>query len=342
MNKTKEVKIGSIIIGGNYPVAIQSMLKVHPAKIQEAVNQIKRLEECGCNLIRIAIPDMEAAFAITEIKKASKVPIIADIHFDHRLAIESIKRGIDKIRLNPSNIKNIENIKKVVLLAKERQIAIRIGGNIGSIKRNKNENLIDALFNEINKEINILESLEFYNIVISAKCSDIDLNYNINKKLSENFSYPIHIGITEAGTLIHGIVKSTIGLVRILSDGIGDTIRISLTGELENEVKTAISILKCLNKYTGVEIISCPMCGRSHIDVKKYADRVEKETLSIKKNLKIAIMGCEVNGPGEAKEADIGIAGCGNYLVLFEKGETVDKGEPDEMIDKLVSKILNI
>jgi (E)-4-hydroxy-3-methylbut-2-enyl-diphosphate synthase len=343
MNKNKKVvKIGSVLIGGDNPVTVQSMLKTHPANLQEATSQIHRLQDSGCELIRIAVPDMEGAYAFSELKKESKVPIIADIHFDYRLALEVIKRGVDKIRLNPSNIKNKENIKRVVLLAKERDIPIRVGANFGSIKKEKeNDNVVDLLFEDIKREIDILESLDFDNIVVSAKCSDIDINYRINKKLFENYNYPIHVGITEAGTLIHGIVKSSIGLYGLISEGIGNTLRISLSGELENEVKAAISILKCMNKHTGVEIISCPTCGRSHIDVKKYADLIEKETIFLKKKIKIAVMGCEVNGPGEAKDADIGIAGCGNYMVLFENGEVVEKGKPEEIIDILLRKILN-
>lgn len=340
--KTKEIRIGNIVIGGDYPVTVQSMVKVHPANTSEAINQLHRLTDVGCDIVRIAVPDIEGAEALSEIKKSSKIPLVADIHFDYRLAVEAIKRGVDKIRLNPSNIRSVENIKKVVELAKERNIPIRVGANIGSLKEVSNrDSLADELFDAVKNEVSLLESLNFYDIVLSAKCSEIDLNYRVNKKLSENYDYPIHIGITEAGTLVSGIVKSSIGMFKLLNEGIGDTIRVSLTGELEREVISGISILKSLNLCSGVDIVSCPTCGRAKIDVAKYAAIVEEKLIGLKKKVKVAIMGCEVNGPGEAKDADIGIAGSGKYAVLFKKGKIIAKGKPSEMVDILVKRLLN-
>jgi (E)-4-hydroxy-3-methylbut-2-enyl-diphosphate synthase len=339
-NKTKEIRIGNIKIGGNNPVAVQSMVKVHPANTKEAINQIIKLTDAGCDIVRIAVPNMEGAEALSEIKKETKIPLVADIHFDYRLALEAIKRGVDKIRLNPSNIKSNEYIKKIVLKAKERDIPIRVGANIGSLKGKFSlDNEVDELFKAVEKEVSILENLDFYDIVLSAKCSDISLNYNINKRLSNAYDYPIHIGITEAGTLISGIVKSSIGTYNLLSEGIGDTIRISLTGELENEVISGISLLKILNLREGVDIVSCPTCGRAKIDVKKLSSLVEKKTTKIRKNIKVAIMGCEVNGPGEARDADIGIAGSGSMAVLFENGEIAAKGSESQMLGLLIKKL---
>jgi len=341
--KTKEVRIGSILIGGKNPIAVQSMVKVHPALLNDAIDQIKKLVSVGCDLVRIAVPDMEGAEAISEIKKKVAIPLVADIHFDYRLALEAIKRGADKIRLNPSNIRSGENIKKVVSLAKERGIPIRVGANVGSLKGNlSKKDKVEELFNVMKNEVSILESLDFHNIVLSAKCSEIDLNYGINKKLSENYIYPIHIGITEAGTIVAGIVKSSLGIFRLLNEGIGDTIRVSLTGELENEVISGISILKALSLRKGVDIVSCPTCGRAKIDVKKFTFLIEKKLSGTKKDIKIAIMGCEVNGPGEARDADIGIAGSADKAVLFERGEIVAKGEPSYIMELLFKKISEI
>jgi len=339
--KTKEIRIGNIKIGGDNPIAVQSMVKVHPANIKEAINQIERLTDAGCDIVRIAVPDMEGAEALSEIKKEIKIPLVADIHFDYRLALEAIDRGVDKIRLNPSNIKSNENIKKIVFKANERGIPIRVGANVGSLKGKFSfeEQQVDELFKAVEKEVSILESIGFFNIVLSAKCSDVSLNYNINKRLSNAYDYPIHIGITEAGTLVSGIVKSSVGTYNLLSEGIGDTIRISLTGELENEVISGISLLKVLNLRDGIDIVSCPTCGRAKIDVKKLSSLVENKTAKVRKNIKVAIMGCEVNGPGEARDADIGIAGSGNTAVLFEKGKIVAKGSPSQMLKLLLKKL---
>lgn len=338
--KTKEIRVGNIKIGGYNPIAVQSMVKVHPANTKKAINEIKRLASAGCDIVRIAVPDMEGAEALSEIKKEIKIPLVADIHFDYRLALESIERGVDKIRLNPSNIKSSENIKKIVLKAKERAIPIRVGANVGSLKGKFSfDDQVVELFKAVKSEVSILENLDFYDIVLSAKCSDISLNYNINKRLSNAFDYPIHIGITEAGTLVTGIVKSSIGSYNLLNEGIGDTIRISLTGELENEVISGISLLKVLNLREGVDIVSCPTCGRAKIDVKKLSSLIESKTAKVNKNIKVAIMGCEVNGPGEARDADIGIAGSGSMAVLFEKGEIIAKGSASQMLKLLLKKL---
>lgn len=319
-----------------------------PHKVKPALNEIDDLVSAGCEIVRIAVPTLEDAEYLGQIKTSmvsrggvpALVPLVADIHFDPRIALQAIQQGVDKIRLNPSNIKDCTQIKSVVKAAKERNIPIRVGANTGSLRRFVSDtDAVSQLFTAVSKEVRILEELDFHNIVLSAKGSSLSINEAINRKLAKEFDYPLHIGITEAGPLIPGIVKSTLGLAPLLRDGIGDTIRISLSGELSAEVMTARSLLLELGLRKGVRIISCPMCGRARWDVQKYAMEIYKETIRYSSDCTIAIMGCEVNGPGEAREADIGLAGSGDCLVLFEKGEITAKGSKSKMLKILREKL---
>jgi (E)-4-hydroxy-3-methylbut-2-enyl-diphosphate synthase len=338
--QTREIAIGQLKIGGENPLLIQSMLLVSPHNWKEAIDQIVRLEESGCDLVRIAVPTREDAGYLRKIKEACHVPLVADIHFDPLLAIIAIEQGVDKIRLNPSNIKDKDMIKPLVLAAKERGIPIRIGANSGSLRRHEStEDAVNQLFGAILHEKDILNHFDFDDIVLSAKSSSLEINESINRKLSSAYDYPLHLGLTEAGTLVPGIVKSTIGLLPLLRDGIGDTIRLSLAGELEAEVYAAKTLLQELGLKKGVHLISCPMCGRAKWDSASVAGYVTSKLAHYPEDISIAIMGCEVNGPGEARDADIGLAGSGEYVVLFELGQIVDKGSPDAMVEKLLGKL---
>lgn len=320
IKKTKIVRIGDRFIGGDYPILVQSMLKVDTKNVKEAISQIKQLEEAGCEIVRVSVKDYASAEAIKEIKKETKIPIVADIHFDPRLAIASIKNGVDKIRLNPSNIKDISWIKKIVEEAKSHDIPIRIGANLGSFTE-RPKDIVGALVNKVKEEVNYLESLDFSNIVLSIKSSDVKITILANEKLSKMFYYPIHLGITEAGPYDESIVKSSIGIGALLLKGIGNTIRVSITGSPVLEVKAGFEILKSLHlRSKGIEIISCPMCGRTEIDVEKIVRKVKQDFREINSPIKVAVMGCVVNGPGEAKDADIGIAGGRKMGVIFKKG----------------------
>jgi len=318
-----------------------------PHKVQAVLKEMAELTEAGCEIVRIAIPTVEDAVYLGKIisemplqPTGSRMPVVADIHYDPRIALAAIKQGIDKIRLNPSNIKDASQIRSVVQAAKERGIPIRVGANTGSLRRYSTvEDAVSQLYEAVCGEVRILEEQDFHDIVLSAKGSSPEINEAINRKLSTEFDYPLHIGLTEAGPLIPGIVKTTLGLAPLLRDGIGDTIRCSLSGELSAEVMMARSLLIELGMRKGVRIISCPMCGRARWDVQKYASEIYKETIRLGINATIAIMGCEVNGPGEAREADIGLAGSGDCLVLFEKGTICAKGTIGEMLQLLREKL---
>ncbi|MBE6008993.1 MAG: flavodoxin-dependent (E)-4-hydroxy-3-methylbut-2-enyl-diphosphate synthase, partial [Lachnospiraceae bacterium] len=301
---TREICIGSVKIGGNNPVAIQSMCNTDTRNVPATVAQIKALEEAGCEIVRVAVIDKEAAQAIKEIRKNINIPLVADIHFDYRLAIEAMENGADKIRINPGNIGNIENTKKVVSLAKERHIPLRIGVNAGSLEKEilskyngiTPEGLVESALNHVR----ILESLDFYDTVISIKSSSVPISVKAYELLSQKTDYPLHIGITEAGTVFSGSIKSAVGIGIMLSKGIGDTLRVSLTGDPVLEIKAAKDILKALElRKFGAQIVSCPTCGRTKIDLIGLANRVEELCQNIDKNIKIAVMGCAVNGPGE-------------------------------------------
>lgn len=341
---TREVKIGNKKIGGNNPILVQSMTNTDTHDIEKTIEQIKRLEAEGCDIIRVAVPDMEAAEAIKEIKKNINIPLVADIHFDYRLAIKSIENGADKIRINPGNIGGEENIKKVVEIAKEKGIPIRIGVNSGSLEKeilHKYKGVTaEAVVESALKNVLILEKLGFYDIVISLKTTNVPLTIEAYKLASSKVDYPLHVGITEAGTIEAGTIKSAIGIGTLLYLGIGDTIRVSLTGDPVHEVRVGRQILRSLGLLKeGVEIISCPTCGRTKIDLIRLAEEVEKRTRNIKKPLKVAVMGCAVNGPGEAKEADIGIAGGDGEGVIFKKGKVYKKVKEEELVEELMKEI---
>ncbi|MDF2545879.1 MAG: 4-hydroxy-3-methylbut-2-en-yl diphosphate synthase [Anaerosolibacter sp.] len=341
---TRSVQCGNLKIGGDAPISIQSMTNTDTRDVQATVNQILRLEEAGCEIVRIAILDEEAANAIKRIKSQIHIPLVADIHFDYRLALLAIENGIDKLRLNPGNIGDIDRVRKVVEQAKRRNIPIRIGVNAGSIDNkilNKyGEINADALVESAMEHIQILEHLDFQDIVISLKASDIRLTIGAYRLLSQKVNYPLHIGITEAGTLWSGTVKSSIGIGSLLLDGLGDTVRVSLTGDPVEEIKVAKEILKSLRlRSFGVNLISCPTCGRCQIDLIQLANRIEEKLKQVNKPITVAIMGCAVNGPGEAREADIGIAGGKSSALLFKKGEVIRKLSEDEIERVLLEEI---
>lgn len=341
---TKVINIGGVKIGGKNPIALQSMCTTNTRDAKATVNQINLLAEEGCELVRVAVPDMEAAEAIKEIKKGISIPLIADIHFDYRLALKVMENGIDKIRINPGNIGDIERIKKVVSCAKERKIPIRIGVNSGSLEKEilaeYGEVTPDGLIKSALKNVKILEDLDFSDIVISIKASRVPFTIKTYSLLSREVDYPLHLGVTEAGTTWSGSIKSAVGIGTILSKGIGDTIRVSLTGDPLEEIRTGKEILKSLGlRKFGIEFVSCPTCGRTEIDLISIANTVEKACRNINKDIKVAVMGCAVNGPGEAREADIGIAGGRGMGIIFKKGEVIKKVPEEKLVEELLSLI---
>ena len=339
MKKTREVKVGNLVIGGGNKVIIQSMTNTTTSDVKKTVAQIKELEKAGCELVRMTINNLEAAQAIKEIKKRVSIPLVADIHFDYKLALAAMENGIDKLRINPGNIGSDENVEKVVKMAKEKKIPIRIGVNSGSIEKDilkkYGKPTAEGMVESAMYHINLLEKYDFHDIVISLKASNVKMMVEAYRKINELVDYPLHLGVTEAGTAFQGTVKSAIGIGSLLVDGIGDTIRVSLTENPVEEIKVAKEILKVLGLREGVEIVSCPTCGRTQIDLIGLAKKVEKEFGNIEKNIKIAVMGCVVNGPGEAKEADIGVAGGKGEGLLFKKGEIVKKVKEEEIIPEL-------
>jgi (E)-4-hydroxy-3-methylbut-2-enyl-diphosphate synthase len=345
-NNTKRIRIGNKHIGGGEPVLIQSMTNTKTQDIAATVEQIKRLQEAGCDIVRVAVPDMEASEAVKHIKKEISIPLVADIHFDYRLAIQSIRNGADKIRINPGNIGDRDRVKQVIEAAKEREIPIRIGINSGSLEKDLLKKYghptADALVESTLNNIRLIESINFNDIVISIKSSDVMLTVESYMKASKVTDYPLHLGITEAGTVLAGSIKSSVGLGILLYNGIGDTIRVSLTGDPAEEIFAAREILKSLKLMkNGIEIISCPTCGRTNVNLIKVAEEVEARTRGIKltKPMKLAVMGCEVNGPGEAKEADMGIAGGRGEFLLFIKGEIMRKIPQENVIEELIKEI---
>ena len=340
---SKIVKIGNILIGGGNPVSIQSMTNTDTRNVKETVNQLKSLEEAGVDIVRLAVLDMEAAQAIKDIKNQTKLPLIADIHFDYRLALESMKSGIDALRLNPGNIKDKDKVKEVIKEAKQRDLTIRVGVNGGSLDRAIYK-AVNApnMVNRASEHITLMEDLHFTNIKVSLKASDIKTTIEANTLFREKFDYPIHLGVTEAGTLRSSLIKSTSALSYLLMQGIGDTIRYSITGDPVEEVMAGKMLLKFLGlrKEPTVEIISCPTCGRCQVNVEEVASFIEKHVQNIKKNITIAIMGCVVNGPGEAKHADFGVAGSadGNFI-YFEKDNEPIKVSKENIISFITKKI---
>lgn len=344
--KTRPIYVGSVKMGGDAPVVVQSMTCTDTRDIKSTVEQIKRLEDAGCEIIRVAVPDREAAAALVDIKKSIGIPLIADIHFNHLLAIEAIRNGVDGIRINPGNI-NKDKTKEIISFAKEKNIAIRIGINAGSLEKDLlfryGGPTSAALVESALRSIELFEDMGFCSIKLSLKSSNVATMIEAHRAISERTDYPLHVGVTEAGSLVNSAIKSSIGIGTLLYDGIGDTIRVSITGDPVSEVGVAYGILRALNvRKVGPDIISCPTCGRCEIDLFKLSEEVERRLAGMKEYLKIALMGCVVNGPGEAAEADIGIAGGRHTGLLFKKGEVVRKIKEEEFVDVLVDEVKNM
>lgn len=342
--KTRPVFIGKMQVGGGAPVSVQSMTNTDTRDALATVEQINQLAAEGCEIIRVAVPDREAALALPMILQGINIPLVADIHFDYRLALESIKSGVDGLRINPGNIGGRDRVKAVVTAAKERGVPIRIGVNAGSLEKELLEKYggvtAGAMAESAMAHITILEELNFTDIKISLKASDIPLMLEAYSLLAGKVDYPFHIGVTEAGTLRSGSVKSAIGIGILLNEGIGDTLRVSLTGHPRHEIRVGYDILKALGlRRRGVELISCPTCGRTQINLIKIAEEVEEKLQFLDRPLKVAVMGCVVNGPGEAREADVGIAGGKGVGLIFRKGEVVRKVPEDELVDELLKEI---
>ena len=343
---TKKIRIGDVVIGGGNPVVIQSMTNTRTEDVAATVAQIRKLEAAGCEIIRCAVPTMEAAEALSRIKKQIHIPLVADIHFDYRLAIAAVENGADKIRINPGNIGDAGRVRMVVEKAKEYGVPIRVGVNSGSLEKEllgkyggvTAEGLVESALDKVG----LIETFGYDKLVVSIKSSDVMMCVKAHEELAKVCPYPLHVGITEAGTILAGNIKSSIGLGLILSQGIGDTIRVSLTGDPAEEVKSAKLILKTMGlRKGGIEVVSCPTCGRTKIDLIGLANQVEDMVADIPLDLKVAVMGCVVNGPGEAKEADIGIAGGIGEGLLIRKGEVVKKVKEEELLETLRQELLN-
>ena len=343
--ETKVIDIGGVKIGGTYPVAIQSMTNTKTEDVKATVEQILRLEAAGCEIIRCAVPTMEAAEALGEIKKQIHIPLVADIHFDYRLAIAAIENGADKIRINPGNIGSEDRVKAVDK-AKEYGVPIRVGVNSGSLEKPLLEKYggvtAEAIVESALDKVHMIENMGYDNLVVSIKSSDVLMCVRAHELIAKQCPYPLHVGITESGTVYSGNVKSSVGLGIILYEGIGNTIRVSLTGDPAEEIRTAKLILKTLGlRKGGIEVVSCPTCGRTKIDLIGLANEVEKMVADIPLDIKVAVMGCVVNGPGEAREADIGIAGGIGEGLLIKKGEVIRKVKEEELLDTLRQELLN-
>lgn len=343
---TKTIQIGNVKIGGGNPVAIQSMTNTRTEDVVATVEQIRRLEAAGCEIVRCTVPTLEAAEAIREIKKQIRIPLVADIHFDYKMAIAALENGADKIRINPGNIGGEDKVKAVVEAARERNVPIRVGVNSGSLEKQ----LVDkyhgvtaqGLVESALDKVHMIEAIGYDNLVISIKSSDVMMCVRAHELLAEKTEYPLHVGITESGTVVSGNIKSAVGLGLILYQGIGDTIRVSLTGDPAEEIKSAKLILKTLGlRKGGIEVVSCPTCGRTKIDLIGLANQVENMVADIDLDLKVAVMGCAVNGPGEAKEADIGIAGGEGEGLLIKKGEIIRKVPENELLGVLREELLH-
>ncbi|TAL25695.1 MAG: flavodoxin-dependent (E)-4-hydroxy-3-methylbut-2-enyl-diphosphate synthase [Nitrospirae bacterium] len=342
--KTRTIHVGKVPVGGGHPISVQSMTKTDTRDVTATVRQIKGLEKAGCDIIRLAVPDMDAAKALGKIKKAVNIPMIADIHFDWRLALEAIKQGVDGLRINPGNIGARWKVKEIVAAAKDKNLPIRIGVNAGSLEKELLQKyghpMPQALVESAAGHINILEGLKFRDIKVSLKASNVPTTVEAYRLFSKKFKYPLHVGISEAGPPSTGIIKSSVGIGILLSEGIGDTIRVSLTAEPVEEIRTAYGILNSLGlRKRGAEIISCPTCGRCNINLKGLAAKVESKLKSIDKPITVAVMGCIVNGPGEAREADFGIAGGKGRGILFRKGKIIKTVKEDKLLAELLKEI---
>lgn len=344
--RTRDISIGNVRIGSDAPISVQSMTNTKTQDVEATVRQIKGLEKAGCEIIRVAVPDMDAALALKKIKQEISIPLIADIHFDYRLALASAEAGADALRINPGNIGAKKKIKAVVDCATRHHIPIRVGVNAGSLEKEIERRLgstAEAMVQSALANIRILEDLNFYDIKVSLKASDVSRTVQAYRLLASKTDVPFHVGVTEAGGLFAGITKSAIGIGILLSEGIGDTIRVSLTRDPVEEVRTGYEILRALGiRSRGPELISCPTCGRCNIDLFKIAGEVENALLERSSKIKVAIMGCVVNGPGEAKEADIGIAGGDGKGILFKKGKVIRKIDQDKLVDQLLGEIDNM
>ena len=342
--KTRQIRVGDVRIGGNAPITVQSMTNTMTQDVSATVSQIHQLESAGCEIVRVAVPDETAAEAITFIKEQISIPLIADIHFDHRLAVASVRAGADGLRINPGNIGSRQNIKTVADCARDRGISIRIGVNSGSLEKDLLKKYrgvsVEGMVESALRHIDLMVSLGFEQLKVSLKASDVKRTVAAYRLMSKQCDLPLHVGVTEAGGLFSGIVKSSLGIGMLLAEGIGDTIRVSLTRDPVEEVRVGYEILKGLDiRKHGPDIISCPTCGRCNIDLFDIADRIEKELLLKSIPIKLAIMGCVVNGPGEAREADIGIAGGNGVGILFKKGEIVKKFPEKDLVDVLLDEV---
>ena len=341
-NQVRSVKVKDVVIGGNNNVVIQSMCNIKTSNVEEVVQQILRLEEIGCEIIRVSVLDTDDANAISKIKERIHIPLVADIHFDYKLALLALQNGVDKIRINPGNIGKEENIKKVIDVCKDKKVPIRIGVNSGSLEKDIKEKYgisAKAMIESAKRHIEILEKYGFYDIVLSLKSSNFEICKQAYIMASELFDYPLHIGVTEPGPLIPGIIKSTLGLSELLDKGIGSTIRISLSNDPIDEIKVAKQLLLAKGLYVMPSLTSCPTCGRTQIDLIKYVNEIEKYLYKVNKNIKVAIMGCVVNGPGEASDADIGIAGGNGVAVLFKKGQIIRQIKEEDIVSELIKEI---
>jgi len=339
---SKSIQIGSVTVGGGAPIVVQSMTNTDTRDVMSTIHQIKELEDCDCELVRVAVPDAEAAQAIQAIKRGISIPIIADIHFDYRLALMAVEAGADGLRLNPGNISEPERVRAVAQAAKERNIPIRIGVNAGSLPETANPKMTTAqrMVEAALEQIRLLESLDFNLIKVSLKAFDVPTTIEAYRSIAEKIDYPLHIGITEAGTPRTGIIRSTAGIGTLLYLGIGDTLRVSLTAHPREEVIAGYEILKSLNlRQHGPILVSCPSCGRAEVDIVKLAEQVEKKLLKISKPIKVAVMGCVVNGPGEAKDADVGIAYSKGKAVLFKKGKKIRTIEERDFVAVLMGEV---
>lgn len=345
MKKTRKVYVGDVAIGGGSPISIQSMTTKETKNIKEVVKQINDFEKAGCDISRSAINSLEDARAISEIKKKTNLPFVADIQFDYKLALAAVENGCDCLRINPGNIGGSDKVKILVEKCKEKNIPIRIGVNSGSVHKDMIEKYngvnVDSLVYSALDEVKVLEDLDFHDIVISIKSSDVNTMIDVNRKISSLCDYPLHLGVTEAGPLYQALVKSSIGMGSLLKDGIGDTIRVSITGDPVQEVKAGKTILKSLGlRRDGIDLVSCPTCSRTSVNLDEIVNEASERLDKLNLNLKVAIMGCPVNGPGEAKEADYGIACAKGYGFLFKKGITIKKVKQEEIVDSLIEEIL--
>lgn len=336
---TREINVGNVKIGGGNKITVQSMTNTKTADAKATLMQIDRLYKAGCDIVRVTVNDTEAASALSEITDKSPIPVVADIHFDYKLALMSMEAGAAKIRLNPGNIGSSENVKKVAQMAKEKGVPIRIGVNSGSIEKELGAATAENMVKSAKKHIKMLEDCDFYDIAVSLKASDVKTTVEAYRLASKSFDYPLHIGVTEAGTDYGGLIRSSIGIGALLLDSIGDTLRVSLTAEPEKEVRAGIEILRSLGLRKGPRLVSCPTCGRTKIDLIKIADEVDRRLSVIEKDITVAVMGCAVNGPGEAKNADIGIAGGDGEALLFKKGKIIKKLPAEEITTELFKEI---